>query len=259
MRRERFTKRYATPQECAEARFHYDWLVGYAQPLVLPRLLTTGSRHMEFEYVHGRHATPGDLEALATHLGDAHGAAWVATLHTAQLDTPHLANDGHAIPDFVTPRLAALSDRGRSSPPQASKIAGAIDLLQATADDPAAFYKDTNPRNVLITRTGRMVTVDFDDLTLAPFGYDLAKLVVTLSMTYGRLPAPLISRALDAYNTAAARHAPHLGHTSHATLLGFAEIHDVLTAPYLGRGGYRYRWPVVCPHRHEGCVSEHHH
>ncbi len=59
-------------------------------------------------------------------------------------------------------------------------------LLHGACGGPAAFYKDANPRNFLITPAGP-VTVDFDDLTLAPFGYDLAKLVVTLAMTYGAL------------------------------------------------------------------------
>ena len=48
--------------------------------------------------------------------------------------------------------------------------------LIVAADGPAAFYKDANPRNFLITPAGHPVTIDFDDLTLAPFGYDLAKL-----------------------------------------------------------------------------------
>ena len=39
-------------------------------------------------------------------------------------------------------------------------------------------------RNVLVTPSGPAL-VDFDDLTLAPFGYDLAKLVVSTAMTFG--------------------------------------------------------------------------
>jgi len=65
----------------------------------------------------------------------------------------------------------------------------------------------------LITPDGLPVTIDFDDLTLAPFGYDLAKLVVTLAMTYGELPGEQIAAALFAYNTDAARQcaAPRCG------------------------------------------------
>ncbi|WP_246835242.1 phosphotransferase [Micromonospora sp. MH33] len=51
---------------------------------------------------------------------------------------------------------------------------------------PTAFYKDPNIRNYLVDGED-IAVVDFDDLTLAAFGYDLAGLLVTASMTYGRL------------------------------------------------------------------------
>jgi hypothetical protein len=60
--------------------------------------------------------------------------------------------------------------------------------------------------NILITSIGRPVTVDIDDLTLAPFGYDLVKLVVTLAMTHGRLPGNALGRALGAAPTATSSH-----------------------------------------------------
>jgi len=243
-----FTKRYASAQQCAAARFHYDWLAAHVQPLCLPRLLATGRRHLIFGHVHGRYATPVDLEALAAHLGDAHGTAWVNVLHTARLDYPHRATGGHTIADFATPRLAALNSSDRvTTSMRAQEITRAIELIHAAIDRPAAIYKDTNPRNVLITPTGRIMTIDFADLTLAPFGYDLAKLVVTLSMTHGSIAEKTVERALAAYNAAAARHASALGDTSYAQLLGYAQIHHVLTARYLGRGGYQYQWPAVRP------------
>lgn len=248
MNEDPFTKRYPSPQRCAAAHFHYDWLAAHAQPLHLPRLLAAGRRHLIFEHVDGRHAAPADLESLAAHLGDVHGAAWVNALHAARLDYPHRATGGHTIADFVTPRLAALnsSDRATTST-SAQEITRAIELMQAAVDEPAAIYKDTNPRNILMTPTGRIVTVDFADLTLAPFGYDLAKLVVTLSMTHGPMAVGTVERALAAYNAAAARHASPLGHTSYAQLLGYAQIHHVLTARYLGSGGYQRPWPTVRP------------
>jgi len=203
---------------------------------------------MQLEYVSGRHAVPTDLEALAGHLGDAHGAAWVAALHGARLDTPYRDGDARIIADFLSPRLAVL-DRGKDLRDTlgADGNARIVGLLCDHAKGPVAFYKDTNPRNVLVTPTGRVVTVDFDDLTLAPFGYDLAKLVVALAMTHGPLSKDALERALAAYNAAAARHASELRCATLVQLLGFAEIHDVLTAPYLGRGGYRYLWPAVRP------------
>jgi Ser/Thr protein kinase RdoA (MazF antagonist) len=203
---------------------------------------------MQLDYVSGRHAVPADLEVLAGHLGDVHGAAWVTALHSARLDTPYSAGRGTVILDFLSPRLTAL-DRRRDLGDvlEADGAAGTVGLLLENLKGPVAFYKDTNPRNILITPTGRPVTLDFDDLTLAPFGYDLAKLIVTLAMTHGSLPMSAIERALDAYNTSAACHATRLRYTTLTQLLDFAEIHHVLTAPYLGRGGYRYLWPAVRP------------
>ncbi len=94
-------------------------------------------------------------------------------------------------------------------------------------------------------RTGP-VTIDFDDLTLAPFGYDLAKLIVTLAMTYGPLPAARIAAALGAYN-AATRHCRRLIPVTWEELMDWAEIHHILTSRYLGRAGYPHGWHEVRP------------
>lgn len=249
MHPKRFTKEYGTPQACAAARFHHRWLSTYARPLHLPRLLFVGPCYLQLEHVNGRHAAPADLEALAGHLGDAHGAAWVAALYGARLDAPYGDGRSGVVADFLSPRLAVLDRRkdlrGAPGADETARIAG---LLRDHAQGPVAFYKDANPRNILITPTGGPVTLDVDDLTLAPFGYDLAKLVVGLAMTHGRPPMDALERALGAYNASAARHASGLGCTTLVQLLGFAEIHNVFTAPYLGRGGYRYPWPAVRPH-----------
>src|SRR6266536_3346157 len=98
----------------------------------------------------------------------------------------------------------------------------------------------------LITADGPII-VDADDLALAPFGYDLAKLVVTLAMTHGPLSTAAIHQALDAYNQAACRHHRGLGRVGLPTLLAWAEIHHILTSPYLGRDGYRHGWHTLRP------------
>ena len=59
-----------------------------------------------------------------------------------------------------------------------------------------------------MTATGPAI-VDFDDLTLAPFGYDLAKLVVSTAMTHGPLPAEAITAALVRLHHRAARQYRH--------------------------------------------------
>jgi Ser/Thr protein kinase RdoA (MazF antagonist) len=235
-----FTKSYPTAAARAAAQAHHRWLNTVATPLHLPTIIASEPRQLTFERVPGRHAQPADLATLATLLGNAHGTAWITALHNARLDRPYPLGGGLSISDFLSPRLAALERQGHIP------TAAGTRLLRDAVNSPAAFYKDTNPRNVLITSSGPVV-VDFDDLTLAPFGYDLAKLIVTLAMTFGPLPPAMIGQALSAYNTAAATHTAHLGTATLRQLLAFAEVHHALTARYLGRGGYRYPWPQVRP------------
>lgn len=248
----RFIKTCPSAQARAAAERHYRWLTTHAPPLRLPELLRADGTSLEFVRVEGRHATPPDLVRIAEHLGDAHRAAWTGELHRARMDQPHPIDRDATLSDFVGPRRAALHrhlDAGYLTDHQFHDMHA---ILAAAVSQPVAFYKDTNPRNIIITTAGHIVTVDVDDLTLAPFGYDLAKLVVTLAMTHGQLPNTLIHDALDAYNTAAARHGPHPGHVDVEHLSRYAALHHTLTAPYLGRGGYRYPWPTVQPTAWQG-------
>ncbi|MEW9533606.1 hypothetical protein [Microbispora sp. NPDC049125] len=248
-----FTKEYPSASACARAVAHHAWLAEHAPPLRQPAIAAVREHAIDFVFVDGRHAEVGDLPALAAALGWAHAAAWVSDLHRARLDTPHPIDlrGTYVMDDFVSPRLAALKTRQL---PEAAAPA-AERLLRAAATGPAAFYKDTNPRNILITLTGLQVNVDVDDLTLAPFGYDLAKLIITLAMTHGQLPADVVTSALAAYNDMLLRSS--LAGVPLARLLDYAELHHVFTAPYLGRGGYRYPWPQVRPtlpfHEQEDC------
>ncbi|QIS23464.1 hypothetical protein [Nocardia terpenica] len=95
-----------------------------------------------------------------------------------------------------------------------------------------------------LTPTGTVTLVDFDDLGLAPFGYDLAKLVVSAAMTHGQLGPALIETTLDAYNTALSDPettcpAPRFRY--------FAELHHHFTSKYLHQHGYQYSWNQVRP------------
>ena len=89
------------------------------------------------------------------------------------------------------------------------------------------------------------VHIDFDDLTLAPFGYDLAKLVVSAAMTHGQLGTELIGRTLTAYNLETVDIADAHCDTDRFQL--YAEIHHRLTARYIGRHSYIHAWPHVEP------------
>lgn len=222
-----WVKRYASPARCHAARRHLNWLTGLDSGVRLPVLHASGPRHLTFEHLGNRRPGAEHVALLAETLGQLHAAAYTSELHSAHLDRPFITR-GLVITDFVSPRRQALSQ---------------VNL--ETDGHPAAIYKDANLRNFLFTDTG-VAVVDFDDLTLAPFGYDLAKLIVSTAMTHGPLDAPTILTALDAYNH---RTAP-LGPAKVCPpdrLHAFAEIHHLLTARYLGRHGYRHAWPDVRP------------
>jgi hypothetical protein len=230
-----FTKVYEDSAACRTAVANQQWLGTLG--LDLPPLLAERPYELDLSLIHGRHTGPRDLRLVAAYLGRAHARAYHAELRGARLDVPYFTRSGHHIPNFVRPRRGAVEARLRAGlvPEPAFGTAEVARLFEATAGEPAAFYKDTNPRNVLITAKGA-VMVDFDDLTLAPFGYDLAKLIVTLAMTHGRLPD--IRGALTAYNAAVV----DITTVAWDALMAWAEIHHILTSPYLGRGGYQHGW-----------------
>ncbi|MEV7442832.1 phosphotransferase [Streptomyces sp. NPDC091204] len=236
-----FAKKYPRPQQAAQAAAHHAWLDSLGVPV--PRLVARHADTLEFEHVLGRHAAPADLPAVARLLGAAHASAHHQHLSAARLDHDH-ALPGVVLPSFTRTRAARVHQLLESSsvPDPALTADQAAELIHSAADEPAAFYKDANPRNFLIT-PDTITFVDFDDLTLAPFGYDLAKLIVTTTMTHGPLPAALTTQTLTAYNDTAAHPC------STARLAGWMEIHHILTSPYTGRNGYTHTWHTP---RHAG-------
>jgi Ser/Thr protein kinase RdoA (MazF antagonist) len=176
---------------------------------------------------------------LAAHLGIIHGHAFASGLHAARLQETYRAPGGHELPAFPARRLNAVERELSGGAASAARltIAEARQLITA-ASGPAAFYKDANPRNFLITPAGTPVTIDFDDLTLAPFGYDLAKLIVTLSMTYGPIPSSAVREALTGYNAGATLQAGNEAGVTRNELMTWAELHYVLTSRYAADGRY---------------------
>lgn len=240
-----FTKRYPTPERTAAAARHYRWIGQHVKPLRQPALISTGSDSLTFEWIEGRPVRPEDLPHMAELLGRAHGAAWSSDLQTASLNTPHCFQDGTAFDDYLGPREAALRRRhAQGYLPDNVSLNAMLRLLEETAQGPSAFYKDSNPRNFIITNAGDIVTVDTDDLSLAPMGYDLAKLIATLHLTYGPLTEQAINGALFAYNASAGCYGARLAATDRERLDDFLVVHAVLTAPYVGRNGYRDSWPI---------------
>jgi aminoglycoside phosphotransferase (APT) family kinase protein len=177
-----------------------------------------------------------------------HGDAHARELHQARLPQRYRTRAGHTLPGFPDGRVDAVARELRSGrvPDSRLTVHQAQELIM-DVDGPAAFYKDANPRNFLITPGSTLVTIDFDDLTLAPFGYDLAKLVVTLAMTHGPVPAVTIAAALTSYNKAASRHCHSLPGVTWEELMGWGEIHHILTSRYAADGRYPCRWDQVRP------------
>ncbi|PSK66218.1 hypothetical protein B0E53_01824 [Micromonospora sp. MH33] len=232
-----FVKRYDDPERCSAAAAHHAWLTSLDADVRLPRLLARDARHLIFERLPGHTLEVADLPRVAATLGRLHAAAHGRELHAARLNQPHTTATGLVIPDFANPRRAALHRAAAA----AGVDAAAVGTLLDRPSPPTAFYKDPNIRNYLVDGED-IAVVDFDDLTLAPFGYDLAGLLVTASMTYGRLDEQTLAYCVDAYRAAAAPHPFHA-----ADLHQFAELHHLLTLRYLGRNGYRHPWPAVRP------------
>lgn len=242
-----YVKRYASAAAAKRAAANYAWLARLQGPAHLPGLRAVGEQALWFEHVEGRHALPADLAMLAAHLGDVHGSVHQAELCTAELRKPYYAAGGQVLSSFPVGRVAAVErEMSAGHAPGAALTARQAQRLIAGADGPAAFYKDANPRNFLIAPDGTPVTIDFDHLTLAPVGYDLAKLIVTTAMTHGPLPASGIAQALDAYNSAVRQHSVTMPVTWDK-LMSWAEIHHILTARYASDGRYPHLWNEVRP------------
>jgi len=218
-----FVKRYADPARGTAARAHLHWLAQLDSGVRLPQLRPGGGNRLAFEYLPGRAPRPSDLTCLAAALGQLHGAAHARELRTARLDRPFPTLSGLTIPDFYTGRRHVLAE--------AAGLA-------------AALYKDANIRNFVITVDGPAL-VDFDDLTLAPFGYDLAKLIVSTAMTFGPISAADVEVALDAYNHHVHATGGPSGSCTPEQLAAYTEVNHLLTNRYLHRNGYQYSWPDV--------------
>jgi hypothetical protein len=224
-----FVKRYSDPVRCAAAREHLEWLVQLGSGARLPRLYGGTATRLVLEHLDGQDAGTSDLATIATVLGRLHGIAYTRELDAARLDEPFRTTTGLTIADFHSGRRHAIAAVGAD-----------------TADLPVAVYKDTNIRNIIITATGPAI-VDFDDLTLAPFGYDLAKLVVSAAMTNGHIPARRIETAVSRYNSQVEAAGGPPAPCSMTQFAVYTEMHHLLTARYLNRNGYQHCWPAVRP------------
>lgn len=235
-----FRKTFRDAASARAAIEHHRWLVGLDADVDLPVVVQNIGTVVEFEFVAGPTATPRDAVVVAEALGRVHRAAWGAGLDRVDVNQPYLLPSGHTISGFAPPRRARLRAALASV---SSPLSADIVERWLGADLPAALYKDANPRNVIISPTRGPVLVDFDTLTLAPVGYDLAKFIVTLAMTFGDLPRELVLNTLETYRTA-------MGIGAAECPLEYvqvwAELHHLLTAPWIGRH-YTHSWKHTRP------------
>jgi hypothetical protein len=192
-----------------------------------------------FEFLAGRAVTDdGDLEAAAAVIGRMH-CRWrdSRARYVVGLDHPSERV-------FSAPRRAPVEARLRVTQDHGNLLHRvSLDRLWMLADARAqCFYKDCNALNFIL-RGHRVSLVDFDTLTVAPAGYDLAKLLLTVMMRRGNGSAGLVRRCLGVYN---AELCVKGGAPCGADrLLLFMELHWLLTMPYMAKNGYQVPWPAL--------------
>lgn len=226
-----FIKRYDSTARLRRALRNYRWLAATGLPV--PRLITVKpeSGILGFECIKGRHAVDiADLERVSAQLGSWHGPL-AGEMRSGDCDS--LSSKG------IEPFLPVREELLRTLQAPDALVGGDhVEAVWALAElSPPSVYKDVNVRNVLLGAT-RIHHVDFDDLSLAPAGYDLAKLLVSWGMTHGRRPP--MEMLLDVYNQAAGDEL-----CDPDTFAVWIEVHHVLTSRYVGRGSYRYWWAAL--------------
>lgn len=240
-----FAKRYADNSTATRAVANHKWFSTLPIPFQVPALISARGNVLRFEYLPGRHARPADLHHLAGLLGRMDAIVHSHALGGARANDSYARVGGNILPGFGEARrdkLHSMFRRGRVVNTRALPFFEK--WLKKASNMEASVYKDANLRNFLVSRN-EVAIVDFDTVTLAPFGYDLAKLVVTLAMTYGAISSPMVKMTLSRYNEAAAS----LGavYCRPAAFAAWTEFHHVLTTPFLGQGGYNFSWADVRP------------
>jgi hypothetical protein len=193
-----------------------------------------GAGRVRFERIEGTHpGSDAELHLAARALGKLHRRAIAVA---GEVD-----GDVASLEPFWPRRAQVLPQRIASTAQALLSVDDIEQLYQLSVALPLALYKDNNCRNVLLGDGDAVWLVDFDDLTLAPVGYDLAKLVVSVAMTQAGRPD--LDGLTETY--ADALRAPVDLDFLTASVLAWCAMHDVLTARYIGRNGYRARWPQV--------------
>ena len=228
-------KDYVSDDHLRRSIVHHAWVVETDLAVPALRHVDVIGRRLAFERLPGRHAVASDdLALVAADLGRWHARLARRELVNVEADAS-LPIDGGELHGFLAVRAEPLS--GANAPGAIVTPADIPTLAALAAGATTGVYKDVNVRNVLLDG-GVVRHVDVDDVTLAPAGYDLGKLLLSWAMTHGRRPA--IEDVLDCYNTAAGQELCDREH-----LAVWLELHYVLTYRYRAAGHYAHGWPSL--------------
>jgi aminoglycoside phosphotransferase (APT) family kinase protein len=232
-----YVKRYDSLRALREAARNYS-VFARLSPEHIPRLIKVDHAQcaMVMEYIHGGPVrSPRNLLDATILLGQ---------LHSRWLRCPYTIWEKAS---FAAPRRNKVqSALWQESPDRTNPLLDMdLDELWLAAErSSCCLYKDFNTTNVIINATS-LTLIDFDVLTIAPIGYDLAKLMLSFAISgYGFGPGLL--------ETARRRYIAELPQWCRATvtpnsLLIWIEVHWLLTSPYVGKNGYTCRWPDLRP------------
>ncbi len=227
-----FVKHYTTAENASRALQAYRWFASM-NVLTVPQLLEWSPTSMTYEFVVGRHASIEDLNALARQLGQLSAHVRSAELSGRQNLEAAVIGRSLRLEDFAVSKDAWIAKHGAEL--SNSEQASFQRVLSVTRQ--ADLYKDANLRNFLITASGLTVTLDYDSLTVAPTGYDLAKLIVSLYMAGYDVGKDEMTSALDAFN------ADGSAGVLPADLSDYLAVNGALTRRYVGANGYVRSWP----------------
>ncbi|MQB08167.1 hypothetical protein DXT91_29470 [Agrobacterium tumefaciens] len=116
-----------------------------------------------------------------------------------------------------------------------------IRVLKHFSGTSSNLYKDSNVTN-FINYNGGAFIIDFDTITLAPFGYDFAKLLLTDAVKSHSLEQQRVAGALMQY-----RWTPACGALSANLMLMFMDIHWIMAQPFRRKNSYQVDWAVLRP------------
>jgi hypothetical protein len=149
--------------------------------------------------------------------------------------------------NVASPARITDTDIGAFHPLFAEECADRRDEIAAAATLlPNALYKDSNVRNFIV-QGRRILVIDFDDLTLAPTGYDLAKLIVSHSLTTGESVERFALSLLRRYEAGYRRTCGVSSACSADALQLWIDVNEALTKKYIGRNGYRCSLSITKP------------